>query len=110
MMSEEHSENGRINREGEEVLEANGVEDDVPLNLDPSGDRASPNLPPSPGINSPRHQISPTLKPEDEPEMEFFDQKRLECDGEGADGDKRQRFRFLPLQGVCYDISTSEPW
>ena len=91
MMSEEHSENGRINREGEEVIEDNGVEDDIPLNLDPSGDsRASPK-PPSPGINSPRHHLSPALKPDgaanQEPEMEFFDQKRLESDGEGADGD-----------------------
>ena len=87
MMAEEHSENGHINKEGEEVLDINGVEDKK-LNLDSN---TPPSKLPPPDINSPRHHLSAAPKSEagtnEEPEMEFFDQKRRDSYGEQEEGE-----------------------
>ncbi len=92
-MAEEHTENGHINQEGREVMDTGDAED-VKLNID--SDNTKPHE--SPGINSPRHYLpNPSsataaagISPEEdmEPQMEFFDRKRQDSDGEaGGEGD-----------------------
>lgn len=75
-MSEEHSENGRINQDGEEEM------------LKEKNEGQCDAAPPSPGINSPRHSLMETNALEEkerkEPRMEFFDRKRQDSEGEGG--------------------------